>query len=67
MAPLHSPLPWTYDGTSIKDANGAPIMDREKSLAEIDANARLIVLAVNVGQKGASGEGSSNRTKRRDA
>lgn len=42
----HSPLPWSFDGT-IKDANGRLLMDAEKLEKERDANAWLIVAAVN--------------------
>lgn len=47
MPPENSPLPWTYDGLVIRDANGAVLMDQTKPHGELDANAKLIVMAVN--------------------
>lgn len=43
-----SPLPWTYDGRTIADANGNILISPAKPPSENDANARLIVKAVNL-------------------
>ena len=51
----YSPLPWSYNGLFITDANGEILMDQKKPATELNANAELIVFAVNAlysGQRG---------------